>query len=302
MHLPHVSYKGVIIDAIVFEEIKKWGLDIVRDAPKSGWPGYPMVVSRSGELLQPLHIFVLEFFLNSVELDQDGWEVVHHRNEVKTDARLSNLAPGSRSAHARHHASKRQKFSSKKKHVVGSLYRPHAPKPERLLTDEEKVTYERELKARDADSPATPHAVDRVDDRVEAVLAGMLPALRVEIDPQASKTKMPRRGSQPRTGDRLLGISTMRRGCTPGEAAFVRLWVKTKGDLRTMAMLSGLRERDLRRLLSRPPVDDGITNWRKFKRLPPPSSPKKLRVYLRRDGIRMPLNVIAPSSDPAAGK
>ncbi len=57
----------------------------------------------------------------------------------------------------------------------------------------------------------------------------------VELDHLDSGEKIPPPAARPRRRDRLLDIGRIRRGCSPGEAAFVRLLVRHRIDLAVAA-------------------------------------------------------------------
>ena len=252
---------------------------------------YPRVQRPGDEVGELLHLFILRLhkpWMTADFLNKRGL-IVHHRNHKKSDARLENLEVIPRAAHARHHNRSRQVFTPRKNESLFGFFAPQRPGPITIFTkiERDKLSAEMEeagavppLRRRDSEAKKR-----REEDReAEIRLAALLPALRQEDDEHEEGANIPPPSSRHHQGDRLLGIHPFRRGCTPGEAAFVRVFIGFSA-LKTMAESLGLDEPVLRRVFNRPTVRMAIDNWRQFGRLPPPNSFKKLRVYLAREGL-----------------
>jgi hypothetical protein len=268
---------------------------------------HPWVFDRSGPVA-PLHVCVWDFFHSSSRPRKDG-EHVHHIDHDVMNATIENLGIGSPAAHGKAHAMRRQKFTPRKRWRLFGFFRPRAEEPIRTLDGEELDAYKGYLLAQKrarqenrqalldwleviknlrsssssptSTSPGAPRSLVHSDEAAEWVLAQALPQLRAELDHLDSGKKIAPPTSRPRSSDRLHDIGRIRRGCTPGEAALVRLLVKHGFDIEKAAEEIGLSVRVLMKMKKETSVDLAIRNWHDEQRLPPPCSEKKLRPYMR---------------------
>lgn len=275
---------------------------------------YPWLFDEKGPVA-PLHVAVYDFYMDGIRPRRPG-EIVHHRDGDKMNATIENLGIGSRSVHGLAHAKKKQKFTPRKRWNLSGWFRPRAEEEVQSLGFLEELHYQKQLLARSAKEKARKEEIRRALEtsrlkvveecarkgrpfpvfmpeppldkelkNAEIALAGLLPALRRELDNLDSGEKIPPPESRPRMSDRLLDIRRTRRGCTPGEAALVRLLVKHRFSVENVAREAGLSERAVRAMMHEPAVDLAMEHWRDYRRLPPPCSPKRLKRYLhkRRD-------------------
>lgn len=271
---------------------------------------YPWVFDQEGPIA-PLHICVWNFYFEFIRPIRPG-EIIHHKDGDPLNATVENLGIGSRSAHGLSHASRRQKFRPRKRWELFGWYRPQAEAKVRTLGFIEELAYQRELLEREArgqerletiraalessraftaerakklgKKPSLPGDLPSLlsdRDSAENQLRAMLPALRAEIDPLDSGEKVPFTSTRPKRRDRLLGLKKIRRGCTPGEAALVRLLVKHGFDRDEAAQEAHLDRRIIDDLAKEPAVSLAIERWLAYRRLPPPSSSAKLKRFSR---------------------
>ena len=128
-------------------------------------------------------------------------------------------------------------------------------------------------------SPVSSSCLAQDRKTAEGILACALPRLRAEVDHLDSGKKIPPPSHRPVQRDRLLGISRIGRGCTPGEAALVRLLVKHQFDMEKAGQDGSVSMAVINEMLQEPAVSLAIRNWRGWRRLPPPCPPKKVRPY-----------------------
>lgn len=293
MQLPYVEVDGVLVDELVHMKLEQEGYQLV--PPSRAEDEYPCIRKPGDEHGEPLHLYVVrlhQHWMTAEYLEREGL-VVHHRNHRKSDARLENLQFLPRASHTTHHNRTRQVFTLNKKQHLFGFFSPDAAKPQpvSIFTKKEREALEEQLKTAEARPPLLRREEDakkkwrEEDQEVEARLAALLPALRLEDEErQEGAAPIPPPSSRHHQRDRLLGLQPVRRGCTPGEAAFVRVFIEFM-DLKTMAEALKLPEPALRRIFRRSAVNLALENWRHHRRLPPPSSYKKLRVYLGHEGL-----------------
>jgi hypothetical protein len=265
---------------------------------------YPWLFDEQGPI-ETLHDATWNLLKGGLRPKKDG-EIIHHIDGDKLNCTIENLGIGTPKIHGLAHAAKRQKFKHRKRWYLGGLYRPQAEAEVRDLGFIEELRYREQLLAREAkraedaarfrawveaarstggsSSPSSdpgPAAPPPVLDlaAAEKVLAAALPRLRSELDRLESSQKIPPPASRPLRRDRLLDIGRIRRGCSPGEAALVRLLVKNRLDLAAAAAEVKIPLVLAQKMRKTTAVDLAIKNWIDWGRLPPPCSPKKLRPY-----------------------
>lgn len=275
---------------------------------------YPWAFDAEGPIA-PLHEVVWDFYRGALRPRRPG-DVVHHKDGDKTNATIQNLGVGTPSAHGLAHASRRQKFTPRQRWNLAGWFRPRGEAKVRDLGFSEDMKYRGEVYTREAQReqerarvrkaleesrawvaaeakkknrpPPTPPPVlpSRAEQRLsaETTLAAFLPALRAGMDHLDSGAKIPPPSSRPKRKDRLMGIQRIRRGCTPAEAALVRLLVMFAFDVEAAADDIQISPHVIRDIMQESSVCLAIENWRGYRRLPPPSSPAKLRPY----GYRRP--------------
>ncbi|MBK9515829.1 MAG: HNH endonuclease [Anaeromyxobacter sp.] len=302
--LKYVDVNGIKIEPRLFEAaVHSGGISVGFGDEVPYDENYPWLFDADGPI-EPLHVATWNFFKGNLRPKKDG-EVIHHIDCDKLNATISNLGIGTPRAHGLAHAAKRQKFTYRKRWHLGGLYRPQAEAEVRELGFIEELRYREQLLAREAQraedaaklrawieaarstsgpssppnpGPATPPPVrDLV--AAEKVLAAALPRLRAELDHLDSGEKIPPPASRPCRRDRLLDLGRIRRGCTPGEAAVVRLLVKHHFDLDAAAGEVKVPVGLMAKMKKTTAVDLAIQSWLDCGRLPPPCSPKKLRPY-----------------------
>jgi hypothetical protein len=293
------------------------GVSIRLDPSVPYMPEYPWLF-HEGSPIAPLHECVYDFYMGGIRPRKPG-EIVHHRDHDKMNATIENLGVGSRSAHALAHSEKRQRFTPRKKWDLFGWFRPQGEAPHRVLGFKEELRYEEQLLARErrlrdtrtqfktwlknmryvegektsssssssssqssstcsSSFSSSPPVSDLQE--AEKVLAAALPRLRAELDHLDSGKKIPPPASRPRQRDRLLGIHRIRRGCTPGEAALVRLLVKHAFEIEKVAQEAGVSTDVIKKMSQEPAVALAIQHWHEWRRLPPACSPQKLKRYL----------------------
>lgn len=303
--LKYVDVNGIKIEPRLFEAaVHSGGVSVGFGDEVPYDENYPWLFDADGPI-EPLHVATWNFFKGGIRPKKEG-EVIHHIDGDKLNATLANLGIGTPRVHGLAHAAKRQKFKYRKRWHLGGLYRPQAEAKVRSLGFIEELRYRDELLAREAqraedaaklrawivaarsrggtssNSPgpaagAPPRVLGPLD--AERVLAAALPRLRAEVDHLDTGEKIPPPSSRPRRRDRLLDIRRIRRGCTPGEAALVRLLVKHHFDLDAAAEEVKVPVALMEKMKKTTAVDLAIQNWIDCGRLPPPCSPKKLRPY-----------------------
>ncbi len=276
---------------------------------------YPWLFDGEGPVA-PLHECVWDFFA-PLRREKKRNEIIHHIDGNKLNATIENLGIGSRSAHGLAHALQRQRFTRRKRWNLFGWFRPPAMSPAHRLGFIDELRVMEEIAKREQDkaalrerlktalqetqeleaararkrgrqpppsSPSSGSSSPLAQDRksAEQVLACALPRLRGEVDHLDSGKKIPPPSHRPVQRDRLLGISRIGRGCTPGEAALVRLLVKNQFDLEEASRDGSVSVAVINEMLQEPAVDLAIRNWRGWKRLPPPCPPKKVRPYRKK--------------------
>lgn len=249
--------------------------------------GYPWIIKADRTLVEVLHEFVWRFFNPSRPIPPG--HVIHHKNVNPLDARNANLELMDRSRHRLIHNRIGQKFSPRKRlSPAGIPFRPRPPKP--------TPTAREDLLAWAATLPLPASAPrERPADPLEEKLAASYFALADELRGLDSGTRIPpnlaakTRTKKEKNRDRKMGIGRVRLGCTPGEAAFVLLWIKHRGDVGSASLEVGVPEPSLRRMLELPSVSMAMMRWREFRRLPAVGRQFKQRVWA----------AMAPRPDPA---
>ncbi len=271
---------------------------------------YPWLFDELGPI-ETLHAATWNLLKGGLRPKKDG-EIIHHIDGDKLNCTIENLGIGTPKIHGLAHAAKRQRLTPRKRWHLGGLFRPQAEKEVRDLGFIEELRYREQILAREAKraedaarfrawveaarspggSPSAPSepgpaAPPPVLDlaAAEKLLAAALPRLRAELDHLDSGDKIPPPASRPRQRDRLLGIGRIRRGCTPGEAAMVRLLVKHRLDLAAAAAEAKVPVFLAEKMRKTTAVDLAIKNWIDWGRLPPPCAPKKLRPYKAKDRL-----------------
>ena len=297
---------GILVNTEIVEACNEDNVDI----DVAFWSPYPWLFERYTRVaIAPLHEFVWWHFMNAVRPRHDD-EVIHHKNHRKHDARINNLVALTRAQHAREHATHRQKFSRRRREDLRGFYVPRARRPTfEVSLDDPSLDgirlRERERTASSSGvapaassstapvgtpastsspssaSPDSPAAGPAKSKDAEAVLAAELPRLRSEIDWLESSEKIPPPTSRPKQRDRLKSVDRIRRGCTEGEAALVRLLVKHNFDRDLAAAEVDLLRAALDRMMTTSAVTLAVRNWLCHRRLPPPSTSKTLRPYFR---------------------
>lgn len=274
--------KPLVIEGIQLDE--EMALTIVSEGCYFDlWPehdkDYPWVFTVKGhQPVAPLHVFV--WVRNNRPLVPG--HVIHHRDHDKLNAQLSNLESIARSAHIKRHREERQKFSPRKREDYGGLYRPHAPEPVRELTIREvaKLLRRGKLSRPSSSAPRPPMEGDELR-AAEKKLKDALPRLIEELEHLDSGQPIPRVTTRRRGSDIKLGLGKRaeRRGCTPAEAALVRLLVKyeraenpEEAAAAELEIPPGL----VKKMKARPSVDLALTRWRDYRRLPPSGPRKKM--------------------------
>lgn len=307
---PFVHFNGLRLSPKFFDAVSlEPEVTIGFDPSVPYLPDYPWLFDAEGPVA-PLHDCVWAFFHKEDRAKKES-EVIHHIDGDRLNATVENLGIGSRSAHALAHAMKKQRFTPRKRWRLFGFFRPRAEEPVRSLPPEEDKTYrdelvaarerardlrdqlrrewldalktarEREQARRRRKEPPPPPPPSYTAEPSDLVLERALPQLRKELDHLDSGEKIPPPASRPRKKDRLLGIGRIRRGCTPAEAALVRLLVKHGFDVSKVSNETRLAPHALKKMMSETAVALAIENWHRHGRLPPPCSPKKLKPYLR---------------------
>jgi len=304
---PYIDFNGIKLSPRFFDAVSlEPDVTIGFDPSVPYLASYPWVFDAEGPVA-PLHDCVWSFFHSSDRPKKDG-KIIHHKDGDPLNATVENLGIGSRSAHALAHAMKRQRFTHRKRWRLFGFYRPRAEEPVRSLQPEVESGYRDQLLAREraraerdelrlawlqglksardgagaaaTSAAARPQRVIYPDDAADWVLAQALPRLRAELDHLDSGEKIPPPASRPRRKDRLLGIGRIRRGCTAGEAALVRLLVKFNFDITRVADDVGPSVGAIAKMMREPPVALAIQNWRRHRRLPPPCAFDKVKPYM----------------------
>lgn len=301
----YVLFHGIKMDPRIYSEaVLTGGVSVGFDEAVPYDKEYPWLFDEHGPI-ETLHDATWNLLKGGLRPKKDG-EIIHHIDGDKLNCTIENLGIGTPKIHGLAHAAKRQKFTPRKRWHLGGLYRPQAEAKVRDLGFIEELRYREQLLAREAkraedaarfrawveaarptdgfSSPpsdpgpaAPPPVLDLV--AAEKVLAAALPRLRAELDQLDSGEKIPPPASRPRRQDRLLDIGRIRRGCSPGEAALVRLLVKNRLDLAAAAAEAKIPVFLAQKMRKTTAVDLAIKNWIDWGRLPPPCPPKKLRPY-----------------------
>jgi hypothetical protein len=304
---PFVNFNGIKLTPRFFDAVSlEPDVTIGFDPSVPYLPSYPWLFDAEGPVA-PLHDCVWSFF-HAIDRPKKDGEIVHHQDGDPLNATVENLGVGSRSVHALAHAMKRQRFTPRKQWRLFGFYRPRAEEPVRSLQPEVERTYRDQLLAREraraerdelrlawlqgirsarggaaetgTGTAAQARRVIYPDDAADWVLAQALPHLRAEVDHLDSGKKIPPPRSRPRRKDRLLGIGRIRRGCTAGEAALVRLLVKFSFDATKVADDIGLSVGAITKMMREPPVALAVQNWHRHRRLPPPCPADKVKPYM----------------------
>lgn len=303
--LKYVDVNGIKIEPRLYEAaVLSGGISVGFSDEVPYDKDYPWLFDEAGPI-EPLHHATWHFFKGGLRPRKEG-EHVHHIDLDKWNCTIGNLGIGTPRVHGLAHAAKRQQFTPRKRWRLGGLFWPQAEAPVRDLGFIEDLRYREQLLAREAKraedaanlrawivaarsrggaSSTSPGPAAGAPPRVlgpqdaERILAAALPRLRAELDHLDSGEKIPPPVSRPRRRDRILGIGRIRRGCTPGEAALVRLLVKHRFDLDAAAEEVKVPTGLLEKMKKTTAVGHAIQNWIDCGRLPPPCAPKKLRPY-----------------------
>lgn len=210
-----------------------------------------------------LHLYTWDHFKGATR-PRKSQEVVHHKNHDKHDARIKNLGVGTRSAHARAHNLRRQKFAPKKRQDLRGFYRPqHQPGP---------VTSRPEM----IGSVGAP-AIDRplsTRDRIKMMVGMMgirweqLSAELAHLDSGNPIARGAPRAAWKAPKTRKMGIRMPRLDLWAGEAVFVLLLVKHRFDMDAVAADAGEPRELLQTLWKVPAVSVAVSRWRNQRRLP----------------------------------
>lgn len=309
---PSVNFNGIKLSPRFFDAAaQEPEVTIGFDPSVPYLPAYPWLFDTE-DPVAPLHDCVWDFFHKDDRPKKEG-EIIHHIDGDPLNATIENLGVGSRSAHALAHAVKRQRFTPRKRWRLFGFFRPRAEAPVVTLPPDQDQAYREQLLAReharqlrdqlrrdwiDASSKARRDVLKRshghelppssssappgcTSEPTDLVLERMLPQLRAQLDHLYTGKKIPPPAGRPRKKDRLLGIGRLRRGCTPAEAALVRLLVKNSFAVSLVSNETRLPVRVLAKMMTEPAVALAIEHWHHHRRLPPPSSAKKLKPYRR---------------------
>lgn len=144
----YVNFNGIKLSPAFFDAVAlEPDVTVGFDPAVPYLPSYPWLFDAEGPVA-PVHDLVWIFFKNSVRPKKAG-EVVHHLDGDPLNATIENLGVGSRSAHAKAHAMKRQRFTPRKRWRLFGFYRPRAEEEVRPLSPEEEATFRTQLLARE---------------------------------------------------------------------------------------------------------------------------------------------------------
>lgn len=219
--------------------------------------------SRRPVPIQSLHHFTWRFFRGSSDPRKKG-EIIHHQNLDKLDARLKNLGKGTRRVHGLAHRARAQRFSPRKRHDVGNLFRP--PLPARVVSRPELVGT---LVVPEKNLPKKVTKRQELGE-MEYRLGGQYYALSDELAHLDSGLEIPpvplSAWRSPRT--RMLKIVVPKLDPSPGESVFVMLLVKHGFVLDDVVRETGEHPNLLRAMFKRPAVSRFLELWRTMRVLP----------------------------------